>query len=76
MKNNPDDYVSKVVGAASQVDAAEWRAREPARTIDPSSRAGMGRELFGLMRANAGTAEQGACSLFVTLHEDAQVEVA
>ena len=24
----------------------------------------MGRELFGLMRVNAGTAEQGACSLF------------
>ena len=48
----------------AQVDAAEWRAREPARTIDPSSRTGMGRELFGLMRANAGTAEQGACSLF------------
>ena len=48
----------------AQVDAAEWRAREPARTIDRSSRTGMGRELFGLMRANAGTAEQGACSLF------------
>ncbi|NKE64864.1 N-acetyltransferase [Ramlibacter sp. RBP-2] len=26
MKNNPDDYVSKVVGAASQVDPAEWNA--------------------------------------------------
>src|SRR5690606_23493442 len=28
----------------AQVDAAEWRAREPARTIDRSSRTGMGRE--------------------------------
>ncbi|HEY0885369.1 MAG TPA: GNAT family N-acetyltransferase, partial [Ramlibacter sp.] len=26
MKNNPDDYVSKVVGTASQVDPAKWNA--------------------------------------------------
>ena len=39
-----------------------------ARIADPldleASRSGVGRELFGLMRKAAGTAEQGACTLF------------
>ena len=47
-----------------QVDPAEWQARTPAFEAGASSHTGMGRELFGLMRASAGTAEQGACSLF------------
>jgi phosphogluconate dehydratase len=47
------------------VPEAEWleRARDLPK-LEPN-RHGMGRELFGLMRANAGSAEEGACSLFV-----------
>ena len=49
----------------ADVADAEWNARTAA-TIDLRGNAyGLGRELFGLMRANVGTAEQGACSLFV-----------
>jgi phosphogluconate dehydratase len=47
------------------VDAAEWDARAPAMLTLAGNRHGTGRELFGLMRAAAGTAEQGACALFV-----------
>jgi len=47
----------------ARVDAATWNARE---SIGGGTDAqGMGRELFGAMRALAGTAEEGACSLFV-----------
>jgi phosphogluconate dehydratase len=49
----------------AQVEADEWAAREPVAIELAPNRHGLGRELFGLMRANAGTAEQGACSLFV-----------
>ena len=47
------------------VDAAELDAREQARFDLSPSHHGLGRELFGLMRQATGTAEQGACSLFV-----------
>jgi phosphogluconate dehydratase len=47
------------------VEAAEWEARAPAPLPLAGNRHGTGRELFGLMRAAAGTAEQGACALFV-----------
>ncbi|HET8818208.1 MAG TPA: phosphogluconate dehydratase [Xanthomonadaceae bacterium] len=47
------------------VDATAWEAREVEHGPLEANRTGMGRELFGLMRLNAGTAEQGACSLFV-----------
>jgi phosphogluconate dehydratase len=47
------------------VDAAQWDAREPQPVDVAGNRFGLGRELFGLMRANAGTAEEGACSLFL-----------
>ena len=48
------------------VPEAEWSARA-ATLPDLSGNAhGVGRELFGLMRANVGPAEEGACSLFVT----------
>ena len=47
-----------------QVDDAQWRARAPARPALAPGHAGLGRELFASMRAHAGTAEQGACSLF------------
>jgi phosphogluconate dehydratase len=47
------------------VDAAEWDARAPAPLPLAGNRHGTGRELFGLMRAATGTAEQGACALFV-----------
>ena len=48
----------------ARVDAAEWDSREPAPPPTAGGQWGMGRELFGLMRRSAGTAEQGACSLF------------
>jgi phosphogluconate dehydratase len=35
------------------------------------SHSGMGRELFALMRKQAGTAEEGACSLFAVDAVDA-----
>ncbi|KGM53634.1 phosphogluconate dehydratase [Lysobacter arseniciresistens ZS79] len=58
-------HIDAEAGALTvRVDPAEWQAREPAFAADRASHAGMGRELFGLMRARAGTAEQGACSLF------------
>ncbi len=47
----------------ARVDAATWEARAP--ESNQALAHGMGRELFGAMRAHAGTAEQGACSLFV-----------
>ena len=48
-----------------ECEATEWAARTPAALDLASHRQGMGRELFGLMRSHVGTAEQGACSLFV-----------
>jgi phosphogluconate dehydratase len=48
----------------ADVPEAEWATRAHA-TLDLSGNAhGVGRELFGLMRAQVGTAEQGACALF------------
>ncbi len=46
------------------LDDAELAARMPVQPDLELSSHGDGRELFGLMRARAGTAEQGACSLF------------
>ncbi|WP_449448413.1 phosphogluconate dehydratase [Thermomonas brevis] len=46
------------------VEAAEWNAREALQPDLSGNRFGTGRELFGLMRGNVGSAEQGACSLF------------
>lgn len=48
-----------------ELDEAEWQARVPVKLDVSGSHAGVGRELFGLMRQQAGTAEQGACALFV-----------
>ena len=39
--------------------------RVPETTALQGNRSGLGRELFSLMRNQVGTAEQGACSLFV-----------
>lgn len=54
----------------ADVADAEWAARAPSISDLSGNAHGVGRELFGLMRANVGTAEEGACSLFVddTLH--------
>ena len=52
------------------VDQGEWSARNPECPLLAASRVGMGRELFALMRARAGTAEQGACSLFEAIPVD------
>jgi phosphogluconate dehydratase len=48
----------------ARVDATEWNARAPQRPALAAHRTGLGRELFALMRMHAGTAEEGACSLF------------
>jgi phosphogluconate dehydratase len=52
------------------VDAGEWAARSHAKPELAANRTGHGRELFALMRAQVGPAEQGACSLFID--EDAE----
>ncbi|HEV8695211.1 MAG TPA: phosphogluconate dehydratase [Lysobacter sp.] len=52
-----------------RVDAAEWEARAPQLPSLQPNRSGFGREMFALMRAQVGTAEQGACSLFVEENE-------
>lgn len=46
------------------VQDSQWSEREACTDLDAGSQHGTGRELFGLMRAHVGTAEQGACSLF------------
>ncbi|WP_019674295.1 phosphogluconate dehydratase [Arsukibacterium perlucidum] len=48
------------------VDDAEFNAREQAKSDLSHNFYGMGREMFGAMRAQLSGAEQGACSLFVT----------
>jgi phosphogluconate dehydratase len=48
----------------AQVDAEEWAARIPWTGNFEPGHHGLGRELFGLLRANVGSAEQGACALF------------
>ncbi len=48
-----------------ELDAADWLARDAVIPQQSGNRFGMGRELFGAMRAQVGTAEEGACSLFV-----------
>ncbi|KKO46538.1 phosphogluconate dehydratase [Arsukibacterium ikkense] len=48
------------------VDATEFNARAQAQVDLSHNFYGMGREMFGAMRAQLSGAEQGACSLFVT----------
>ena len=50
------------------MDAAEWTARTAIKPDLAGNRVGHGRELFAMMRKQVGSAEQGACSLF--LNED------
>ncbi|MBD8527357.1 phosphogluconate dehydratase [Pseudomarimonas arenosa] len=47
-----------------ELDEAEWQSRQPVKLDVSASHRGLGRELFGLMRQQAGSAEQGACALF------------
>ncbi|PKD37880.1 phosphogluconate dehydratase [Methylomonas sp. Kb3] len=47
-----------------QVDQAEFDARVPTANSATGHHFGMGRELFGAMRANASTSETGATNLF------------
>ena len=47
------------------VPAEEWNARVPQAGALAPNRTGLGRELFALMRAQVGTAEQGGSALFV-----------
>jgi phosphogluconate dehydratase len=49
----------------AQVPADEWAAREPAPLADAQTAVnahGLGRDLFGGMRRNVNTAEEGACT--------------
>ena len=46
------------------VDDAEWARRPCAEPAPGADGRGCGRELFGLLRRNAGPAERGACALF------------
>ena len=46
------------------VDVTEWAARSAASLDLSGNQHGMGRELFGLMRSHAGSAEHGASALF------------
>lgn len=48
-----------------------WDARVAAPVGAAAHHAGMGRELFALMRRQAGSAEEGACSLFTSDAPDA-----
>jgi phosphogluconate dehydratase len=47
-----------------ELDPAVFAGRSPAPLQLGGHQSGFGRELFGLMRGNAGTAEEGACALF------------
>jgi phosphogluconate dehydratase len=47
------------------VDEATWAARAPVTPDLAANRHGVGRELFGLMRAHVTSAEEGASALFV-----------
>jgi phosphogluconate dehydratase len=49
----------------AKVDPAEWSARTPAPVDVSGNQHGVGRELFGLMRANATSAEEGGSALWV-----------
>ncbi len=60
----------------ADVPEAVWAARAPAAIDLRGNAHGVGRELFGLMRAQVGSAEQGACSLFVESAVESVVETA
>ncbi|MEO7259084.1 MAG: phosphogluconate dehydratase, partial [Luteimonas sp.] len=47
-----------------RIDAQVWAARPVRIPSLAANQTGLGRELFALMRARVGSAEQGACSLF------------
>ncbi len=47
------------------VDADAWAARDAVRPSLAGNHVGHGRELFAMMRKQVGSAEQGACSLFL-----------
>ena len=47
------------------VAEVEWHARTPQAGDLSANRHGMGRELFAMMRAQVGTAEEGGSALFV-----------
>ena len=47
------------------VDADAWAAREALRPQLAGNHVGHGRELFAMMRKQVGSAEQGACALFL-----------
>ena len=42
-----------------------WSAREAVRPALAANHVGLGRELFAMMRKQVGSAEQGACALFL-----------
>ena len=54
----------QALAAVAGIDFADWAARTPATVDTAPNQHGVGRELFGLMRANAGSAEEGGSALF------------
>ncbi|MGR9071767.1 MAG: phosphogluconate dehydratase [Gammaproteobacteria bacterium] len=48
------------------VDPAEFNARTPAMNVHKDHHYGTGRDLFGVFRQGASSAETGACNLFVS----------
>ena len=46
------------------LDTNEFATRVPAENSSNNHHIGMGRELFGVFRANSSSAETGACNLF------------
>ncbi len=74
MKNNPDDYVSKVTGAASQVDAAAWNALL-AQQPHPSPFL-RHEHLAALEASGSATVRTGWTPKFFTLTRGGQVQAA
>ena len=74
MKNNPDDYVSKVVGAASQVDAAEWNAL---LALQPRPTPFLRHEYLAALEASgSATARTGWTPKFFTLARGGELHAA
>jgi phosphogluconate dehydratase len=57
-------HIDAEAGALDVHSTSDWAARVVLCPAVAAAHSGLGRELFGLMRMQAGTAEEGACSLF------------
>ena len=74
MKNSPDDYVSKVVGSASQIDAAQWNAL---LALQKASSPFMRHEyLATLEQSDSATTATGWIPQFITLWRRGELQAA